>query len=132
MTRVLVVVFPCPVTLNVTPLNPFPLNTSMTLSVSAALPLLKETAPRVEFVTISGVDELSYACCNVVVDRPPEPPTISPNLEANLNLALVVSERLLADLFTDRIPISMALSLLFEYSTYSSSSAAVAASDNVP
>ena len=131
MTRVLVVVLPCPVTLNVTPFIPLPLSTSITLSVSDALPLLKETAPKVEFVNISGVEELSYACCNVVVDRPPEPPTTSPNLEANLNLALVVSERLLADLFTDRIPISMAPSLLFEYSIYISSSAAVLASAKV-
>ena len=59
IVKLFVVVFPLPVTLKVAP-PPFPENTSMTLSPSDALPLLKVTAPKVELVTISGVVELSY------------------------------------------------------------------------
>ena len=32
-------------------------------------------------ITISGVVELSYACCSVVVDIPSAPPHTTPNFE---------------------------------------------------
>ena len=55
--NVLTVVLPFPSTEN--PVAPVPLSTSITLSVSAPEPCLKVTAPKLEFVRISGVEELS-------------------------------------------------------------------------
>ena len=50
-------------------------------------PFLIDTGPNVELVIISGVVELLYACCNVVVDRPAVPPNNSPNLETGVKIA---------------------------------------------
>ena len=111
----LVVVLPSPVTLNVFEAEPFCI--FKTISVSAPLPLLNVNPSCVESVTISAVaDELSYACCSVVVDKPPLLPVDSPNLETQLNIACDVLDKLLAFLLTDIIPIKIPLSLLLTYS----------------
>ena len=76
---------------------PAPFSTRTTLSVSAALPLLRSTAPRAVVVVICGVALLSYDCCIVVVELPlPLPPVIEPNFPESRNIASDVIERLVA------------------------------------
>ena len=58
-----------------------------TLSLSEPLPTLKSTAPLVASVIISGLDELSYAVCNVSAAEPPPPP-----VPANLPCGIMVAE----------------------------------------
>jgi hypothetical protein len=70
-------------------------------------------APFVEFVTISGLDELLYACCKLVSDTPPAEPMLSPNLDTSKNCACVLSDKLVAPCTTDKTPMSTALSLNF-------------------
>ena len=85
-----------------------------TSSTSLVVPLFIVNAPADVFVTISGVDELSYACCNVVVDIPPAAPISSPNLDANKNLACVEFDKSVALETTDKTPISIPLLEKFE------------------
>jgi hypothetical protein len=88
------------------------------LSVSDAEPLLNVTAPSVLLVTISGVLELSYACCNVVVEIPPAaPPSSSPNLDTKENWQSAGSVRSVVPFLRVIKPTSIALSLLLTYST---------------
>jgi hypothetical protein len=60
-------------------------------------------------VVISGVVELLYACCSVVVEIPPAAPTVSPNFDVKKNRALEVSLKLVAVLKTDNTPIKIPL-----------------------
>ena len=56
-------------------------------SKSLPVPPLNWTPLSVEFVVISGFVELLYACCSVVVDKPPVPPNNSPNLDVKVKTA---------------------------------------------
>jgi hypothetical protein len=98
----------------VAPVPPCPSNM---LSVSDADPLFTVRAPKDVSVNISGVVELSYACCKLVVEIPPAaPPKSSPNLDTKDNWQLFSSSRSVVPFLIVIRPIRIPLSLLFTYS----------------
>ena len=70
----------------VVPAALIPSNKLLTLS-GLPVPFLMDNPSNTALITISGVVELSYACCNVVVEIPPVPPNASPNFDTKLNTA---------------------------------------------
>jgi hypothetical protein len=101
------------------------------LSASDALPLCNVNAPKIEFVIISGSDELLYACCKFVVGVPPAAPVASPNFDVLKNNALDVSLKSVVVLNTDKTPIKIALFVKLENSTYCSVARPATACANV-
>ena len=91
------------------------MDSNMLVTLSALpVPFLILKPPNTELIKISGFVLLSYACCRVVVDIPPVPPTDSPNLDANVIFACVISFKRVASDLIDNIAINIALSLKLE------------------